>query len=187
MDEKVLVEQFSKGSVSAYKELFHKYYSPLCEYASLYLSDADSEDLVQEFMIMLWENPEILLQVSSLKSYLFMAIRNRSLNAIEKETHRQKKHFRFYEELKDKFENPDFYLSNDLMEQIQKAIAELPENYREVFINSRFTGKSNREIAEELGISIKTVEYRITQSLKILRKRLGNRLLLFILVGMYLS
>lgn len=183
VDEQILLEQLSQGSEEAYKEFFHLYYSPLCEYASFYLSDEDSEDLVQEFMIALWEQREILVHIRSLKSYLFAAVRNRCLNVIEKEIHRQRKHSSWYEEFKDKFENPDFYLANDLMEQIQKAIDELPDNYREVFDRSRFTSKTNNEIARELGISVKTVEYRITQSLKILRKRLSDYLLTIIFFG----
>jgi RNA polymerase sigma-70 factor (ECF subfamily) len=183
MDEQTLLDRLSKGSEEAYKEFFHLYYSPLCEYASQYLSDEDAEDLVQEFMIVIWEQQEILVHVHSLKSYLFAAVRNRCLNFMEKENYRQKKHFRRYEEFQDKFENPDFYLANDLMDQIQKAISKLPESYRDVFDRSRFTGKTNREIALELGISIKTVEYRITQSLKILRKQLDDYLKFIILLG----
>ncbi|MCL1933229.1 MAG: RNA polymerase sigma-70 factor [Candidatus Azobacteroides sp.] len=183
MDERNLLEQLSRGSEDAYKELFHLYYSPLCEYASFYLSDEDSEDLVQEIMIILWEQREILAHVNSLKSYLFIVVRNRCLNVIEKEISRQRKHSRWYEEFREKFENPDFYLANDLMERIQEAIAELPESYREVFDRSRFTSKTNRKIAGELGISVKTVEYRITQSLKILRKRLSDYLTAIILFG----
>ena len=176
MDVQILLERISKGSEEAYKDFFYTYYSPLCEYASQYLSDEDAEDLVQEFMIMLWEQRDILPYVNSLKSYLFTAVRNRCLNFIEKENSRQRKHFRWYDELKEKFENPDFYLANDLMTHIQNAIAELPQSYKEVFSQSRFTTKTNKEIALELNISIKTVEYRITQSLKILRKRLSGYL-----------
>jgi len=182
MDEQGLLERLSSGSEDTYKEFFRLYYSPLCEYASQYISDEDAEDLVQEFMIVIWEQREILAHVHSLKSYLFASVRNRCLNFIEKENFRQKRRFRWYEEFKDEFENPDYYLANDLMEQMQKAIAELPDSYREVFDRSRFTSKTNNEIALELGISIKTVEYRITQSLKILRKRLCNYLKFIILL-----
>ncbi|MDR3061733.1 MAG: RNA polymerase sigma-70 factor, partial [Dysgonamonadaceae bacterium] len=89
--EQMLIEKLSEGSVDAYKEVFYKYYYPLCEYASQYLSDVDSEDLVQEFMIMLWEHPETLYYAHSVKSYLFASIKNRCLNVIEKENSRQRK------------------------------------------------------------------------------------------------
>jgi len=65
----------------------------------------------------------------------------------------------------------------DLSVQIQKAIDELPENYRETFALSRFGEQTNVQIAAMQGISVKTVEYRITQSLKILRVKLKDYLL----------
>jgi len=174
MEEHILIESLSQGSLDAYKQLFHKYYSPLCEYASLYLSDEDAEDLVQDFMILLWEQREILIHVKTLEPYLFASIRNRCLNAIEKEIYRQRKHQRFYEVCKQKMNDTDFYLSNELIEEIQKAINNLPTDYQKVFSRSRFSSKTNQDIAKELGISVKTVEYRITQSLRILRKQLKD-------------
>ena len=85
-------------------------------------------------------------------------------------------HSLIYDKIKDQFENPDTYFVNELTENITKAIEELPENYRETFKLSRFGEQSNPQIAEALGVSIKTVEYRITQSLKILRVKLKDYL-----------
>ena len=68
-------------------------------------------------------------------------------------------------------------LINDLTEQIEKAINDLPENYKETFTLSRFGEQTNVQIAAMQGISVKTVEYRITQSLKILRVKLKDYLL----------
>jgi RNA polymerase sigma-70 factor (ECF subfamily) len=66
----------------------------------------------------------------------------------------------------------------ELAIRIQSAIKELPEKYKEVFEMSRFGEKTNAEIAAKLGISIKTVEYRITKSLKILRIKLKDYIIL---------
>ena len=101
------------------------------------------------------------------------AMRNPGIDPVEvlKYVSREvKKHY------KDQFENPDTYFVNELTENITKAIEELPENYRETFKLSRFGEQSNLQIAEALGVSIKTVEYRITQSLKILRVKLKDYL-----------
>jgi RNA polymerase sigma-70 factor (ECF subfamily) len=65
---------------------------------------------------------------------------------------------------------------DQLAVMVSKAIDELPESYREVFVRSRFGISTNVQIAEELGISVKTVEYRITQILKILRIKLKDYL-----------
>ena len=75
---------------------------------------------------------------------------------------------------------PVYYFVNELTENIQKAIENLPETYRETFAMSRFGEKTNVQIAEKLGISVKTVEYRISQALKILRLKLKDYLPLLI-------
>ena len=176
MDENNLIILLQQGDRNAYKQLFIKYYSPLCEYASQYISDDDSEELVQELMLFLWETRENLVIETSLKSYLFISTKHRCLNAIKRQLYHERVHSLIYDKIKDQFENPDTYFVNELTENITKAIEELPENYRETFKLSRFGEQSNLQIAEALGVSIKTVEYRITQSLKILRVKLKDYL-----------
>ena len=107
-----------------------------------------------------------------------MAVRNRCLNAIQRNKYKQVTHNYIYEKLKDTFQNPDSYMLEELSWHIEKAIGELPENYRKVFSMSRFEDYTNKEIAEQLGVSVKTVEYRITQTLKILRAKLKDYLYL---------
>ncbi|MCE5225303.1 MAG: RNA polymerase sigma-70 factor [Porphyromonadaceae bacterium] len=177
MEESVLLDELRRGSEIAYKQVFIKYYSPLCEYASQYISDDDAEELVQELMLFIWETRESILIESSLKSYLFIATKHRCLNFIKKNQYHEQVHSEIYEKLKDQFEDPDYYMLEDLSVQIQKAIDELPENYRETFALSRFGEQTNVQIAAMQGISVKTVEYRITQSLKILRVKLKDYLL----------
>lgn len=171
-----LIHLLQQGDRNAYKQLFIRYYSPLCEYASQYVSDADAEEVVEELMLFLWENREAVYIESSVRAYLFTATRHRCLNAIKKEMYHARLHNQLYEKIKDQFENPDFYFINELVENIQKVIEELPDTYRETFKLSRFGELTNVEIAETLGISIKTVEYRISQSLKILRVKLKDYL-----------
>ena len=180
MDDNNLITLLQQGDRNANKQLFIKYYSPLCEYASQYISDDDSEELVQELMLFLWETRENLVIETSLKSYLFISTKHRCLNAIRKNQYHERIHNQIYEKIKDQFEDPDYYFVNELTENIQKAIENLPETYRETFAMSRFGEKTNVQIAEKLGISVKTVEYRISQALKILRFKLKDYLPLLI-------
>ena len=173
-----LLEELSNGNEQAFKQLFVTYYSPLCEFATQYVSDKDAEEIVQDLMMHFWEKREFLVITGSVKSYLFTAVRNRCLNAIQRNKYKQVTHNYIYEKLKDTFQNPDCYMLEELSRHIEKAIRELPENYREVFSMSRFGDSTNKEIAERLGVSIKTVEYRITQALKILRVKLKDYLYL---------
>jgi len=84
MEDSSLVRSLQEGDREAYKQIFLTYYSPLCEYATRFIPDADAEELVQSLMMYLWENREELVIESSLRSYLFTATRHRCLNAIKK-------------------------------------------------------------------------------------------------------
>ena len=79
-------------------------------------------------------------------------------------------------DIQELFEDPDFYIIDELTQKIEKAILNLPESYRIAFEMHRFQNKTYQEIAEELNISSKTVDYRIQQALKQLRKELKDYL-----------
>ena len=114
---------------------------------------------------------------SSLRSYLFKSVKNKCLALIDKNYTKK----RFCEhvlatEMQGTFEDPDFYIIDELTQKIEKAILNLPESYRIAFEMHRFQNKTYQEIAEELNISSKTVDYRIQQALKQLRKELKDYL-----------
>lgn len=176
MNDLTLFSQIQKGDWHAYKEMFLTYYSPLCEYASQFISDTDAEELVQDLMMYVWEVRENLVIGTSLKSYLFIAVKHRSYNAIRNRQYRERIHSTLYEQLRNQMDDPDFYIVDELVIKIKNAIAQLPDNYRETFEMSRFGEMSHSQIASQLNISVKTVEYRISQSLKILRIKLKDYL-----------
>lgn len=176
MNDDQILNLLQNSDRDAYKQLFLRYYSPLCEYASQYISDEDSEELVQDLMLFIWETRKSLIIGTSLKSYLFISTKHRCLNAIKKQLYHERIHNHIYDKLKDQFEDPDYYFINELTEHINKAIQELPDTYRDTFALSRFGELTNTQIATKLGVSVKTVEYRIYQALKILRVRLRDYL-----------
>ena len=176
MNDDQILNLLQNSDKNAYKQLFLKYYSPLCEYASQYISDEDSEELVQDLMLFIWETRKSLIIETSLKSYLFISTKHRCLNAINKQLYHERIHNHIYDKLKHQFEDPDYYFINELTEHINKAIKELPDTYRDTFALSRFGELTNTQIATKLGVSVKTVEYRISQALKILRVRLKDYL-----------
>ena len=181
MKDEDLLMRLQKGDKGAFEEIFITYYSPLCEYASQYIADSEAEELASDLMLYLWEHRKELMIYKSLKSYLFISVKFRCLNAIKKDNYQRKIHDKIYEKLKDQFENPDYYFVSELSRAIDNAIEELPENYRATFQMSRYGEKTNSQIAEELGVSTKTIEYRITQSLKLLRGRLKEHIMFFVL------
>jgi RNA polymerase sigma-70 factor (ECF subfamily) len=183
VEEQALLDDIQHGNKEAYNRMFVQFYSPLCEYASQFVADADAEELVQDLMLHVWENRKYLAVEKSLKSYLFVSVRNRCYNSIRDSRSRARIHNFLYEKMKDQIEDPDYYMLNELAVNLEKAIEELPESYRETFKMSRFGEMSNAAIAAKLDVSVKTVEYRITRSLKILREKLKDYLPLLMFLG----
>jgi len=172
--DKELIHKIRLDDTDAYKELFIRYYSPLCEYASRFVSDVDAEELVQNLMLYLWEEREFLTIETSVKSYLFMSIRNRSLNLIRDTKRKENIDIDLYST--EFLISPEFYTAADLEHKIQSLVDQLPDKYRETFELSRFRELTNKQIASDLNVSVKTIEYRISNSLRILRKKLKDYL-----------
>ncbi|MCM1177547.1 MAG: RNA polymerase sigma-70 factor [Bacteroidales bacterium] len=173
----ILLDLLSRSSRPAYKLLFSRYYSPLCAYACLFVKDRDTcENIVQELMVWLWENRVSLHISESLSRYLFTATRNRCLKHISHGMVERRVFEDFRKRLNSQFESPDFYIVKELEEKIREAVAALPESYRQAFVLNRFQGRTYNEIAQMLNVSTKTVDYRIQQSLKLLRVSLKDYL-----------
>ena len=105
----------------------------------------------------------------SLKSYLFKAVKNRCLTLINRNEVKQRIEKMIFDNLQSQYDDPDFYAIQELTEKIEEALARLPENVREAFELNRFQNLTYNEIAERLGVSPKTIDYRIQQALKQLR------------------
>lgn len=170
-----LLERLKQGDMPAYEQIFTRYYSTLCAYTRLFVRGGEiGENIVQDLMLWLWENRAELRITDSLSGYLFSAVRNRCLKHLSHEMVERRVLGHLHEKLHDQFESPDFYVIEELQEKIRTAVEDLPKTYREAFELNRFERKTYEEIAAQLGVSPKTVDYRIQQSLKILRVRLKD-------------
>lgn len=184
MDELLLIDGLERRDKVVFDYVFHLYYSSLCAFAMQYLNDRDlCEDLVQDFFTFLWSNASGLHIKSSLKSYLFTSIKNRCIDL--------QKHKRVINKFRDyqlfstnqNDNSADFYYTeSELRLAIEKSLKKLSPRCREIFKLSRLKGLSNQEIAEQTGISKRTVELHISNSLKILRKELFEYLHLWLAV-----
>lgn len=162
------------GNESAFDTVYKQYYRGLCAFASQYVAETEIEEIVQETMMWLWENRTSLIPELSLKSLLFMMVKNKCLNNITHNQIKQRVHEKLFAKFENQFEDPDFYIENELIALAAKAIRELPEDYRKAFKMNRFDNLTYNEIAERTGVSPKTVAYRISQALKILRVELKD-------------
>jgi RNA polymerase sigma-70 factor (ECF subfamily) len=141
-----------------------------------FLNDREAvEDLVQEFFVNLWvESPYLDIKIS-LKSYLFTSIKNRCLDILKhKKVSEKYRKFIFFGADKSESNVEHFFAEMELRQAIQIAMAKLPPRCREIFEASRLNNLSNQEISDKLGISKRTVELQISNSLKILRQELAE-------------
>lgn len=165
-----------EGDERAFDSLFLKYYPLLCTYAKQYVDFADGEEIVQDVMVWFWENSQMQVIESSLRCYLFKAVKNRCLTLISRNELKQRFVYSLTDQLPFQYEDPDFYVVEELSRNIDAALARLPETYREAFELNRFHHMTYSEISKKLGVSSNTVAYRIQQALKILRVELREYL-----------
>jgi RNA polymerase sigma-70 factor (family 1) len=186
--EERLITELKAGNMLAFNQIFEMYSSKLFLFAKGYLKSVeDAEELVQEVFTNIWEKRDQLKSGLSFKSYLFTI----AFNVIKKQF-RQKARFRKFaseelisEETNETAQQIDYH---SLKKYILDLAGSLPEKRRNVFIKSRFEGLSNKEIADELGLSKKTVENHLNLALKEIRSRMeGKKLSVVLFFFMFLK
>ncbi len=167
----------------AFEELFRSFFPSLVLFAQKYLPDQDTaKEIVHNVFINLWEKRQQVDTSSPLKSYLFTSVHNRCLNYIRDQKKFDKDENRFQRLDSAEFsDGVDLLEEQELEQQIYDALQALPEKCREIFMMNRFEGLKYAEIAEKLGISVKTVESQMSKALKILREKLIDYLGMIIL------
>ena len=172
-----ILEYIATGNEKAIDWLFRQHYATMCKAAYKILPDEHIiEDLVQDVFYEIWKKRKTLKIKSSVVAYLRKATRNKTLNYIRD----QKIDLRNAppkEDLKSETNSTiQTLMADDLQEEIDQAIDSLPDRCRLVFVLNRFEELSYKEIADQLDISVKTVENQISKALKSLRISLGGYL-----------
>lgn len=175
-----LLSAMQHGDKKAYGTLFRRYYPMLCTYANRFVNLEDAEEIVQDVMLWLWENKETQMFNTSFSQYLYKTVYHRCINQLTRQQSQLRAETRFYEYMLEMLQDTDFLQTEELKKHISQAIHALPPSYREAFVMHRFENKSYKEIAEILQVSTQTVNYRIQQSLKLLRISLKDYLPLLI-------
>lgn len=176
-----IVEALRKRDTKAYRFLFEEYFGRMVLFAEYFLLDGkEAEDVVQELFLRLWNSSDIPDIKVSLKAYLFMQVKNACLNRI-KHLNVEDKHKRLLAEAQLYAEIPDVELDEELVRKVYAAIDELPEQARVVFKLCVIEGKKYKEVAEELNISVNTVNTQMKRAYKHLRGRLNLTFLFFLM------
>jgi RNA polymerase sigma-70 factor (family 1) len=188
ISDEELVEKLRKGDIEAFDAVFEKYSNRLFGFAMKYLkSKEETEGLVQDVFLKIWENRKKLKKDSSLKSYLFTI----SYHNICKFFRKKQLQGKLKEEIGlatdisvDTEEQIDYHST---LEQIEKLIDQLPPKQKAIFEKSRKEGKSTRKIAKEMHLAPGTVDNHISAALKFLRKHIsGSNLALSLFLAVFL-
>lgn len=183
-DEVRLLAEIKKGDNQAFEYLFKAYYPRLRGYAIRFVEDEETvRDIIQECFLRFWEKRELLVAVS-VTSLLFAMVRNGCLNYLKHLSIVEKHQIEYLAAMdgEERLYYTDFSLDaehkllyDELQEQINIVIGQLPERAREVFLMSRFNGLKNREIAEKLQISTTAVEKHIAKALLIFSRHFKDK------------
>lgn len=176
--EQEIASAIRQGNEAAFEELFRKWYPALCGFARKFISNpVEGEELVQEMFCQLWDKRAGFKPTTSLKAYLYAAVRNRCFNHLEHLKVRLKSQEAVAQRIEDqgRQSNPvQLMEQSETQFRIETAISELPDRCRQVFELSRYDGLKYAEIAKKLEISPKTVEVQIGRALKQLRGALHD-------------
>lgn len=187
LSDKKALEEIQSGSETAYEMMFRIYYQPLCRYAYSFLLDKEeAEEVVQATFIALWEKRSSIDIQTSFKAYLYRMVRNSCLNVIKHEKIKQQHvaHELAVMEVSYESVSQKVYAS-ELELKIAEAIKTLPEQCRYVFQLSRFEELKYQEIAEQLQISVKTVENHMGKALRIMKEQLKEYLPILLIGSNY--
>lgn len=183
LNEIEVLQQLAKGDSLAFSQLVNVYHERLMHFAWHYLNNREiAKDVVQDVFSIVWEDHQKFLDVKNLSSWLFTLTKNQCLKKIEylqvRQKHATNLQYRQLKLMQDSLSELDTspLIFNEINTIIQQTMAKLSPQSQRIFELSRFENKKNREIAEELNISIKTVEAGITKSLKLLRPALQQYL-----------
>lgn len=151
-----------------FKALYAEWVQPLFRFVYFKCRDqAQAEDIVQETFVKYWDKMDTVKEGCE-KSYLYTTAKNQMLNMI---AHDKVVHQHAQSLSHGKVDSPEYEMEvTEFKEKLEKAIASLPENQKEVFLMNRIDGMKYREIAEALGLSQKAVEKRMSLALIQLRK-----------------
>ena len=175
---------FKRGNEQGFEFFFKRDYNSIVGFCMQFLGDLDkSKSIAQDSFIKLWSNRDKVKSQNGIKSFLYVAAKTGCLNVL-----RHKKVEAAYKDVK--LKKLDNQLKQDVLESIRSdslmlteletlintSIEQLPDKCKEVFIKKRVELKKNKEIAEELQISVKAVEANMTRALKNLRIKLSGYL-----------
>ena len=174
VNEQDLLLALKESNTKVFDDIFRKYYPILCAYGRRFVDIEDAKEIAEDALLLIWEQRQFLEIQSSLGAYLIKIVYYKAINRIKRNDLKNIADTRFYNDMLEIMSDQNFIGFEELTQNVRQAIKNLPETYRQTFIMHRFQNKTYKDIALELGVSPKTVDYRIQQSIKILKETLKD-------------
>ncbi len=169
--DRILLEKIcTKSDIDAFDKLFRRYYPLLMSFACHFVDSENAGNVVQDVMLYLWEKRKSIIVRNSVSTFLFTAVKYNCLSLINREQTGKKVISNLRLSVMAEVEMVPFDSSEEeIMRRLESALSLLSPPQQAVFRMSRFEGLPYKEIASRLGVSMKTVEYRMSQALIKLR------------------
>lgn len=185
-DDKALVVRLKDGDKRAFKELYERHYPLFISFARRLLKDeSTAEDLIQNVFMKIWVGRANLNENKSFKNYLLVSIRNEvyqyfryAFRLEDSEKYSEK----FLEVIDNSMNIETEMSAKELEKNVTKIIADMPQRRREIFNMSRHEKLSNKDIAQRLGLSVRTVEKHIENALADIRKNIPTSILALVML-----
>lgn len=190
----ICFEELMKSSydIQSFNTLFNEYYSRFTRFALSYVKDQQiAEDFVSEAFTVYWENRENLLPDTKPQAYILTVIKNKCLNHLQHIQIRQ----RVKKEINEHADwllsvsintleacNPHFIFSDEIQKIVNSTLDKLPEKTRRIYVLNRSQDLSYKDIAEEMNLSVKTIEFHISKALSQLRLALKDFIYILLLL-----
>lgn len=172
--EKELLQQLKQGDTEAFSYIFREYYSALCAYAEkLTGAPEDVEDMVGEVFLKIWSRQQTFQDMRHLKDFLYKATRNACFDFTRRSTHSRERQALFLQSQEQWETAADLDMIRlEAIRNIYRGISQLPEQCGKIVQMGYIEGKTNEEIANELGLSIQTVKNQKSRGISLLKLRL---------------
>lgn len=170
-EENKLIKKLKAGDEGVFKRIFYLYSDRLFVWAYKIIGDSSaSADIVQDFFIRCWEKRDILPDNCSFKAYAYKSVYNASLNYL-----RDNKRFVYGYEITIDLIDDDVRDEDieELKRLLLKAIDELPDRCKKIFVMTTMEKKKYTEVADLLGISVNTVKVQVSKAYRILKEKIG--------------
>lgn len=183
MDQSFPIQQLRQGNEKAFEQIVESYWPRIHAFANIYILDKEvAKEIVQDIFLALWDQRGSLSNETCLITYLMVVGRNKCLNYLKSLQYDtvpidelsenavyQRSNIYALED-----DSLEILMAKELTNAISSSLEKLPARTQEIFMMSRYNGLKNKEIADQLGISTKSVEYHITSALKQLRSDLAK-------------